>query len=128
VYMDHMVEQATQKGYAETILGRRRMLPQLSEKNVTARNFAKRNAVNTPIQGSAADLIKLAMLNLDQLIERGTLKAKMLLQIHDELIFEALEDDVPGAGETIKREMEGVMDLRVPLEVKVQAGRDWSQI
>ncbi len=127
-YMDRMVEEATKKGYAETILGRRRMLPQLAEKNVTARNFAKRNAVNTPIQGSAADLIKLAMLKLDRLIEGGTLKAKMLLQIHDELIFEAHEDDVPAASETIKKEMEGVMDLRVPLEVKVETGRNWSQI
>ncbi|MCD6495034.1 DNA polymerase I, partial [Candidatus Bipolaricaulota bacterium] len=128
VYMDRMVEEATKQGYAETILGRRRMLPQLSEKNVTARNFAKRNAVNTPIQGSAADLIKLAMLNLDRLIESGTLKAKMLLQIHDELIFEAREEDVSTASETIKREMEGVMDLRVPLEVKVKTGRNWSEI
>ena len=127
-YMDRMVEEATKKGYAETILGRRRMLPQLAEKNVTARNFAKRNAVNTPIQGSAADLIKLAMLKLDRLIEGGTLKAKMLLQIHDELIFEAHEDDVPAASETIKKEMEGVLDLRVPLEVKVETGRNWSQI
>lgn len=127
-YMDRMVEDATKKGYAETILGRRRMLPQLAERNVTARNFAKRNAVNTPIQGSAADLIKLAMLKLDLLIEGGTLKAKMLLQIHDELIFEAREDDVPAASETIKKEMEGVMDLRVPLEVKVETGHNWSEI
>jgi len=127
-YMDRMVEEATKKGYAETILGRRRMLPQLSEKNVTARNFAKRNAVNTPIQGSAADLIKLAMLKLDRLIEEGTLKAKMLLQIHDELIFEAQTADISQASETIKKEMEGVMDLRVPLEVKVETGENWSQI
>ena len=127
-YMDRMVEEATKKGYAETILGRRRMLPQLSEKNVTARNFAKRNAVNTPIQGSAADLIKLAMLKLDRMIEDGALKAKMLLQIHDELIFEARTADISQASETIKKEMEGVMDLRVPLEVKVETGKNWSQI
>ncbi|MEA3238693.1 MAG: DNA polymerase I [Candidatus Bipolaricaulota bacterium] len=127
-YMDRMVEEAMKKGYAETILGRRRMLPQLSEKNVTARNFAKRNAVNTPIQGSAADLIKLAMLKLDRLIEDGTLKAKMLLQIHDELIFEAQIADISQASETIKKEMEGVMDLRVPLKVKVETGKNWSQI
>ncbi|HHR86143.1 MAG TPA: DNA polymerase I, partial [Candidatus Acetothermia bacterium] len=127
-YMDRMVEEATKKGYAETILGRRRMLPQLSEKNATARNFAKRNAVNTPIQGSAADLIKLAMLKLDHLIEEGALKAKMLLQIHDELIFEAREEDAPEAREAIVAEMEGVMDLRLPLEVKAKTGRNWSEI
>ncbi len=127
-YMDRMIEQATQKGYAETILGRRRMLPQLAEKNVTARNFAKRNAVNTPIQGSAADLIKLAMLSIDHLIEEGRLKAKMLLQIHDELIFEARGKEVSEASVIIKQEMEGVMDLRVPLEVKVETGHNWSEI
>ena len=127
-YMDHMIEQATRKGYAETILGRRRMLPQLSEKNLTARNFAKRNAVNTPIQGSAADLIKLAMLSIDRLIEEGTLKAKMLLQIHDELIFEAREEEVSEASVIIKEEMEGVMKLRLPLEVKVKTGHNWSEI
>ncbi|MCD6135986.1 DNA polymerase I, partial [Candidatus Bipolaricaulota bacterium] len=127
-YMERMVEEATKKGYAETILGRRRMLPQLSEKNVTARNFAKRNAVNTPIQGSAADLIKLAMLKVDSLIEEGSLKAKMLLQIHDELIFEAREEDEAEAREAIVREMEGVMDLRLPLEVKAKTGRNWSEI
>ena len=127
-YMERMVEEATKKGYAETILGRRRMLPQLSEKNVTARNFAKRNAVNTPIQGSAADLIKLAMLKVDDLIEEGSLKAKMLLQIHDELIFEAREEDAAEAREAIVAEMEGVMDLRLPLEVKAKTGRNWSEI
>jgi DNA polymerase I len=128
LYMDRMIEEATQRGYAETILGRRRMLPELTDKNVTARNFAKRNAVNTPIQGSAADLIKLAMLRIDRLIGDGKLKAKMLLQIHDELVFESLEEDAPAAGNIIKQEMEAVMKLRVPLEVKVKSGTNWSQI
>jgi DNA polymerase-1 len=127
-YMERMIAEATQKGYAETILGRRRMLPDLAKKNVAARNFARRNAVNTPIQGSAADLIKLAMLKIDQLIEKDKLKAKMLLQIHDELVFEVLAADVSESCDIIKREMEHVIKLRVPLEVKVKHGQDWSQI
>lgn len=127
-YIDKMVEQATEKGYAETLLGRRRPLPQLTSKNVPLRNFAKRNAVNTPIQGSAADLIKLAMLEIDHEIQAKKLKAKMLLQIHDELIFEAAEPDCEAAMTDIKLAMEGVMELRVPLEVKVKCGDNWSQI
>lgn len=127
-YIDELIARATERGYAETILGRRRPLPHLKSNNVPRRNFDKRNAVNTPIQGSAADLIKLAMLKLDRLIEGGALKAKMLLQIHDELIFEAAEEDVPAAMEAIKHEMEGVMKLRVPLTCKVKSGRNWAEL
>ena len=127
-FIDELIARATERGYAETILGRRRPLPHLKSNNVPRRNFDKRNAVNTPIQGSAADLIKLAMLKLDRLIEAGELKAKMLLQIHDELIFEAREEDVPQASELIKQEMEGVMELRVPLTCKVKSGHNWAEI
>ncbi len=127
-FIDELIARATERGYAETILGRRRPLPHLKSNNVPRRNFDKRNAVNTPIQGSAADLIKLAMLKLDRLIEAGKLKAKMLLQIHDELIFEAREEDVPQASELIKQEMEGVMELRVPLTCKVKSGHNWAEI
>jgi DNA polymerase-1 len=127
-YMDQMIEQATKRGYAETILGRRRPLPQLRSKSVQSKNFAKRNAINTPIQGSAADLIKLAMLVIDRSIEQGDLAAKMLLQIHDELIFEVKEKESEKAMKRIKEEMEGVMELRLPLEVSVECGKDWSKI
>ena len=127
-FIDELIARATERGYAETILGRRRPLSHLKSNNVPRRNFDKRNAVNTPIQGSAADLIKLAMLKLDQLIETETLTAKMLLQIHDELIFEVREDDASAAGEIIKRTMEGVMELRVPLTCKVKTGRNWAEI
>jgi DNA polymerase-1 len=123
-----MIEQATERGYAETVLGRRRPLPGLRSKNVQGKNFAKRNAINTPIQGSAADLIKLAMLVIDRIIEEKILKAKMLLQIHDELIFEVKEEECEKAMERIKEEMEGVMELRLPLEVSVEWGKDWSKI
>jgi len=127
-YIDRMIALATECGYAETLLGRRRPLPHLSSKNVPRRNFDRRNAVNTPIQGGAADLIKLAMLAIDRLIEGGTLKVKMLLQIHDELIFEAKEKDCEKAMTRIKKEMEGVMELRLPLEVKVACGKNWGEL
>jgi len=127
-FIDRMIELATERGYAETILGRRRPLPYLTSKNVQRRNFDRRNAVNTPIQGSAADLIKLAMLQIDRLIEQGDIKAKMLLQIHDELVFEAKRDHCEAAMTQIKAAMEGVMTLAVPLEVEVKCGSNWSEI
>jgi len=126
--IDRMVSQATERGYAETILGRRRPLPHLSSNHVARRNFDRRNAVNTPIQGSAADLMKLAMLKIDRLIETGRLKARMLLQIHDELVFEADSGDCEGAMTQISSAMEGVMPLAVPLKVKIKCGRSWSDI
>jgi len=127
-YIDRLVKLATERGYAETLLGRRRPLVNLTSRNVPQRNFDKRNAVNTPIQGSAADLIKLAMIRIDRLIEGGELPAKMLLQIHDELIFEIEEEACEEAAATIKDEMENVLSLRLPLEVKITIGRDWGEI
>ena len=127
-FIDRMIELATERGYAETILGRRRPLPYLTSKNVQRRNFDRRNAVNTPIQGSAADLIKLAMLQIDRLIEQGDIEAKMLLQIHDELVFEGKSSDCETAMTKIKSTMEGVMTLAVPLEVDVKCGSNWSEI
>jgi len=126
--LDRLVERATGCGYAETILGRRRPLPHLASRNVARRNFDRRNAVNTPIQGSAADVIKLAMLRIGRAIEAGELRAKMLLQIHDELVFEA---DEAAADDVIPRVVEAMVDvlpLAVPLAVKTAVGTDWSQI
>jgi len=127
-YIDRLVELATERGYAETLLGRRRPLPHLRSRNVHQRNFDRRNAVNTPIQGSAADLIKLAMIRIDRLIEHEGLRVKMLLQIHDELIFEVAEEEGEEAGGIIKDEMENVLSLRLPLEVKIAMGKNWEEI
>ncbi len=127
-FMGELVERAIRTGYAETILGRRRPLPNLESRNVAVRNYDRRNAINTPIQGSAADLIKLAMLRLDTLAEEADLPAAMLLQIHDELVFEAASADVDRVTETIRHEMESVMVLRVPLEVTVASGSNWSDL
>ena len=127
-FIDRMIEQATEQGYAETILGRRRPLPNLASRNVPRRNFDRRNAVNTPIQGSAADLIKLAMIHIDQRIEASEFPGKMILQIHDELIFEMEKHALDEATTMIKETMENVLPLRLPLAVKVTSGTDWSQI
>ncbi len=127
-FMGELVEQATRLGYAETILGRRRPLPNLTSRNVAARNYDRRNAINTPIQGSAADLIKLAMLHIDVRAQAGDLPVRMLLQIHDELVFEVPGSEIDRAEQAIRREMESVMALRVPLEVTVKSGSNWGQL
>ena len=126
--IDRLVARATELGYAETILGRRRPLRNLTSRNVGRRNFDRRNAVNTPIQGSAADVIKLAMLGIDRAIESGELSARMLLQIHDELIFEVPETACDDAVPRIVASMVDVLPLKVPLEVKTAVGPDWSRI
>jgi DNA polymerase-1 len=127
-WIDKMIKLAEERGYTETILGRRRPLIHIKSKNMSRRNFDKRNAVNTPIQGSAADLIKLAMLRIDRLIEENMVKAKMLLQVHDELIFEVEEEYCEQVMEQVKQEMEQVMELRLPLQVTVKCGIKWSDI
>jgi len=126
--IDDLVDRATEHGYAETILGRRRPLREISSRNVARRNFDRRNAVNTPIQGSAADLIKLAMLRIDEEIEAGDLPAKMILQIHDELVFEIESTVCEFAIPRIVEAMTEVLPLAVPLEVKTAVGKDWSEI
>ena len=126
--LDRMIETAKTKGYAETLLGRRRPLPNLTSRNVQQRNFDRRNAVNTPIQGSAADLIKLAMLHIDERIRREHPTVKMLLQIHDELVFEVPEDRAKSAIEMIQAGMENVYELRVRLTTKISRGRNWEEL
>jgi len=127
-WIDKMIKLAEEHGYTETILGRRRPLVHIKSRNTARRNFDKRNAVNTPIQGSAADLIKLAMLKIDQLIEEDVVKAKMLLQIHDELVFEVKEEYCEQVAKQVRQEMEQVMELRLPLQVTVKCGTKWSDI
>jgi len=126
--LDRMVDTAAKKGYAETLLGRRRPLPNLASRDRAQRNFDRRNAVNTPIQGSAADLIKLAMIHIDAKLGSGAYAAKMLLQIHDELVFEVREDRAEQLIQLIQEEMEHVLPLRLPLETKVTQGKDWGAL
>lgn len=128
VFVEECIRRATECGYAETLLGRRRPLRDIGSRDVTRRNFDRRNAVNTPIQGSAADLIKLAMIDIDRRISSEMWPARMLLQIHDELVFEVEEETADVVAAAIRESMENVLSLRVPLEVKVSAGRHWGEI
>ncbi|MDI9412343.1 MAG: DNA polymerase I [Bacillota bacterium] len=124
-YLDRSVEMGTEKGYVETLFKRRRYLPGLKSRNYAARNFAARTAMNSPIQGSAADIIKLAMLNVDKALKKADLTTKLLLQVHDELVFEVPEKEIETAAEIIRKEMENVVSLDVPLLVEVVHGLNW---
>jgi len=124
-YMAEQVKKAQQLGYVETILGRRRHLKDINSSNFVVKAHAERNAVNAPIQGSAADIIKLAMIKIDEELEIQNLKTKMLLQVHDELLFEAPVDEVDVAMSLIKREMEAAFVTTVPLLVEVGVGNNW---
>ena len=126
-YMDGVIESARKAGYVTTILGRRRNLPDLNATNAAVRNFAERNAVNTPMQGSAADLIKMAMIRIDDRLEKEGFAAKMILQVHDELVFETPENESAKLMAMVKEEMEGVYRLSVPLVVDVKAGKNWDE-
>lgn len=121
------LEQAKEKGYVQTLLNRRRYLPELASKNPNIRQYGERMAVNTPIQGSAADLIKVAMLQVHEGLEDKVPGARMLLQVHDELVFEVPEELTQNASAFVSEVMEGVMDLEVPLVVDVGWGKNWAQ-
>lgn len=124
-YIDRVLEEARQTGYVKTILNRRRPMQDLNSRNPTLRRFAERTAMNTPIQGSAADIIKMAMVRIHRRLNEQGMASRMVLQVHDELIFEAPKDEVEALCQLIRREMEGVYELRVPLKVDLKAGADW---
>jgi DNA polymerase-1 len=124
-WLDATVEQARQRGYVETLFGRRRYIPELRDKNFNVRSLGERTATNSPLQGSAADLIKIAMIRIHAALRGAGLQAKMVLQVHDELVFEVSEAEVTPASTLVKREMEGVTQLRVPLVVTIGAGENW---
>jgi DNA polymerase-1 len=124
-YTIETIAKAHRQGYVETILNRRRRLRDLQSPNRQLREFAERAAVNTPIQGSAADLIKLAMLKVDAALTAAGLKTAMVLQVHDELVFEAVPSELEAAKAIIKREMEGALTLSVPLKVDMHTGPNW---
>ena len=124
-YMDDSIAKARETGYAVTLLGRRRTLRDIKSRNATARMAAERDAINTPVQGTAADMIKLAMVRVSRAMKEAGLKAKMVLQIHDELLFDVPRDEVEKVKEIAVREMTGAMKLDVPLEVTVGVGENW---
>ncbi|MEP2349991.1 MAG: DNA polymerase I, partial [Algoriphagus sp.] len=126
-YMDGAIEKARANEYVETILGRRRYLRDINSRNATMRGFAERNAINAPIQGSAADLIKVAMIDVHQWMKKEKLKSKMILQVHDELVFDAHKDEVEILKANVPSLMSNAIKMAVPVEVEVGTGTDWLQ-
>lgn len=124
-FMNTLIEQCKENGYVETLFHRRRMIPEINDKNFMTREFGKRAAMNAPIQGSAADLIKIAMIRVNEAMKKANVKSKMLLQIHDELIFEVPEEELDQMKALVKEAMENAMELRVPLKASIQAGKTW---
>jgi DNA polymerase-1 len=124
-YMTEIVQKAKHDGYVTTLLNRRRYLPDITSRQFNRRSFAERTAMNTPIQGTAADIIKLAMVQMAKRLKQEGLKAKMLLQVHDELIFEAPEEEVEKLKIVVPEVMENAIDLKVPLIVDVAYGPTW---
>ena len=124
-YMDNSIENARAKGYVETILGRRRYLRDINSANATVRGFAERNAINAPIQGSAADMIKVAMINIDNDLRTKNMKSKMLLQVHDELVFDAHISEVDELKKLVEHRMKTALKLKVPVEIGMGTGKNW---
>jgi DNA polymerase-1 len=126
-YLRDIVQKARQDGYTETIMGRRRYLPDLTSDNRQRREMAERMALNAPIQGSAADIIKVAMLRVDRTMRESGLRSRMLLQVHDELIFEVATGELETLQGLVRTQMGAAYDLRVPLEVSMGTGRTWHE-
>ena len=124
-YMDEAVQQGMDRGYAETLLGRRRYLPELASTRSVVREFGRRAAMNTPVQGTAADIIKLAMVRVDEALRREKLQAKLILQVHDELLIECPPEEADHAATLLRDCMEHVLTLSVPLAAEVHRGSDW---
>ena len=125
--MKAVVERAREDGYVSTLLGRRRWLPELKSSNFNTRSFGERVALNMPIQGTAADLIKLAMIHVRDRLVREGLEARLVLQVHDELIVECPDAEVERVKALLTQEMEGVMDLPVPMRADSAAGQSWAE-
>ena len=126
-FMNAAVENARQKGYAETAFKRKRYIPEIYHRKAVQRGFGERMAINSPIQGTAADIIKKAMIKLDNLIVEKNLQSKMILQVHDELIFEVPDSEIDIMKKLVPKTMEKVAKLKVPLKVDLAIGTDWSQ-
>jgi DNA polymerase-1 len=124
-FLDRMVQLAREQGYVETLFKRRRYIPEIKDKNFNMRAYGERTAQNSPLQGSAADLIKIAMIRIHAALAERKLRSRMLLQVHDELVFEAPPEELAAVEALVKDHMEHVVELRVPLVVDVGIGPDW---
>ena len=124
-FMDRCISMAREKGYVETMYGRRRFLPDILSRNSLVRGNAERNAINSPIQGSAADIIKIAMIRISDAIQQEGLISSMILQVHDELNFDVLPNEVEQVRRIVKEQMEQVAKLKVPLTIDMGEGANW---
>ena len=123
--MDNVIKEAYEKGYVTTIMNRKRKIDELKNTNYMIRNQGERMALNTPIQGSSADILKKAMIDIQNEFDNNNLKSKMLLQVHDELIFNVLKDEIKKVSEIVTRCMDNAYKLDVPLKVDVETGNNW---
>jgi DNA polymerase-1 len=128
IYIEKSLEEVRQKGYVITLLNRRRYLPDIHSPTVAIRQAAERMAINSPLQGTAADIIKVAMIHIQNRIEGLGLSTKMIMQVHDELVFEVSEDELQNAVPMIQNEMENVIELSVPLKVSIYSGKNWAEV
>ncbi|MCB0530478.1 MAG: DNA polymerase I, partial [Saprospiraceae bacterium] len=125
-YMTQAVEEARKNGYVKTLMGRRRYLRDIDSRNGVIRSHAERNAINTPIQGTAADMIKMAMVGIHRLLKEGEYQTRMILQVHDELVFDAHRSEVDELTPLIEEQMKNAIPkLKVPIEVEIGQGENW---
>ena len=126
-FMDRTAAEGAEKGYAETLMGRRRYLPELRSPKAPIREFGKRAAMNTPVQGTAADIIKLAMVRIDRALREAGMQSRLILQVHDELLLECPPEEAEKASQLLREAMEGAIELQVPLVAEVHQGRNWAE-
>ncbi|MDP4274385.1 MAG: DNA polymerase, partial [Bacteroidota bacterium] len=124
-YMNQVIDGARDKGYVETILGRKRFLKDIHSANAVVRGVAERNAINAPVQGSAADIIKIAMVNIQKKLNERKLQSLLILQVHDELVLDVFKPELEEVRELVKTEMESAVKLKVPLLVEIGVGQNW---
>ena len=126
-YMEDIVAKAREQGYVSTLMGRRRYLPEIRSSNFNLRSFAERTAINTPIQGTAADIMKKAMIAVQRELDKAQCKSRILLQVHDELVLEVTADEKEQVAQLVRTAMEGAASLDIPLLADVNCGRDWAE-
>ena len=127
-FMDNIVETAKKEGYVETLFHRRRYVPEINSNNYMVRQFGNRIAMNTPIQGTAADIMKLAMINIYRELNKKNLKSKIILQVHDELLIEVIPEEKEEVKQILKQEMENVIKLKVPLKIDIEEGKNLYEV
>ena len=124
-FMENIIEKAKEQGYVETLFHRRRYVPELNSKNYMVRQFGNRVAMNTPIQGTAADIMKIAMINVNKELKTRGLEAKIILQVHDEMMIEAPENEKEEVKDIMKKEMESAIQLKIPLVAEISEAKNW---